>query len=223
MPISAIFFDVGNTLLFQDYSRTLAPLYLRGIHPGQALLFSAEAAARHSVDAVVAQTGRVDQSYWTAYYAHLLWLLSVKDDALLAELIALARTSANWSRILPGTFDVLATLRHKYRLAVITNSDGRMASVLESRGFAGDFESVTDSGAVGHEKPAVEIFRAALASLGVPAEQGIYIGDIYSVDYLGARNAGMHALLMDRAGVYRATDLPRIESLAELGPALARV
>ena len=63
---------------------------------------------------------------------------------------------------------------------------------------------------------AVELRRAALRSLGASAEKSLYIGDIYSVDYLGAVNAGMYGLLLDPAGTYATTATPCIESLAEL-------
>jgi FMN phosphatase YigB (HAD superfamily) len=48
-----------------------------------------------------------------------------------------------------------------------------------------------------------------------PAES-LYVGDVYSVDYLGATRAGMQAMLFDVAGAYRERDLPRVESLEEL-------
>ena len=48
-----------------------------------------------------------------------------------------------------------------------------------------------------------------------PAES-LYVGDVYSVDYEGAKKAGMDAVLFDVAGAYRERGLPRVESLAEL-------
>jgi FMN phosphatase YigB (HAD superfamily) len=48
------------------------------------------------------------------------------------------------------------------------------------------------------------------------ADESLYVGDVYSVDYVGARNAGMEAILLDLAGAYRDRDLPRIESLEQL-------
>ena len=48
-----------------------------------------------------------------------------------------------------------------------------------------------------------------------PAES-LYVGDVYSVDYMGARNAGMDAVLFDVAGTYRGRELQRVESLTEL-------
>jgi FMN phosphatase YigB (HAD superfamily) len=42
------------------------------------------------------------------------------------------------------------------------------------------------------------------------------VGDVYSVDYVGARQAGIEAVLFDVAGAYRERDLPRVESLIGL-------
>jgi putative hydrolase of the HAD superfamily len=88
--------------------------------------------------------------------------------------------------------------------------------VLSRCGIADCFESITDSGIVGFEKPRPEIFEAALKTMKVRAEESLYVGDVYSVDYIGATNAGMQALLFDVAGAYRDRHEPRVESLAQL-------
>jgi putative hydrolase of the HAD superfamily len=48
-----------------------------------------------------------------------------------------------------------------------------------------------------------------------PAES-LYVGDLYSVDYVGARNAGMQAVILDVSGAYRDRELPRVENLPQL-------
>ena len=48
------------------------------------------------------------------------------------------------------------------------------------------------------------------------ADECLYIGDVYSVDYAGARNAGMQAVLFDVAGAYRERPEPRMESMEQL-------
>jgi putative hydrolase of the HAD superfamily len=116
----------------------------------------------------------------------------------------------------PGTRESLQRLGQRYRLGVISNADGKIKTILERCGIADCFRSITDSGLVGHEKPHPAIFEAALKSMGSAAEQSLYVGDIYSVDYLGATRAGMQAILFDVAGTYRHTRLPRVESLEEL-------
>src|SRR6185312_11552409 len=223
MAIEVIFFDVGGTLLFPDHEKTLVPLWNRGVHPTEAQLLVAERAARKEMDQIVSQTAKVDQGYWDTYYSRLLQELRIDDPSLHSELVKLVRTSANWSRMLPGTFAVLSSLKAKYRLAVISNSDGHMGERLASLGFAPYFQHVTDSGNVGYEKPAPQIFQAALSAMSVQADRALYLGDIYAVDYLGAQQAGMKPMLMDIAGVYSKTDLPRINSLAELEPCLKKL
>ena len=71
-------------------------------------------------------------------------------------------------------------------------------------------------GTIGIEKPDPVIFDAALRDMKAEAAESLYVGDVYSVDYVGARRAGMQAVLFDVAGAYRERDLPRVESLAEL-------
>ena len=99
---------------------------------------------------------------------------------------------------------------------MISNSDGKIEHVLSRCGIADCFESITDSGTVGVEKPRPEIFEAALSAMQARAVESLYVGDLYSVDYVGARNAGMEAVLFDVSGAYRDRELPRVESLEQL-------
>ena len=126
------------------------------------------------------------------------------------------QNSANWDRILPGTRSALDRIRNKFRIAVISNADGKIQGVLTRCGIAECFESITDSGTVGFEKPRPEIFEAALKSMNARADESLYVGDVYSVDYVGARNAGMQAVLFDVAGAYRERQEPRVESVEQL-------
>ncbi len=222
MPLEAIFFDVGSTLVFPNLEATLAPLLERGVRPEQAQLFAAERRAKREMDALMMQSGRVDQQYWETYYRCVLEDLGI-DDGPLPALVSAARTSANWTRVLPGTRATIESLGQHYKLGVISNSDGRVAKLLETCGLDDCFLKITDSGAVGHEKPDARIFQAALDSLDVAAEKSVYIGDIYSIDYVGARNAGLHAVLMDMCGAYANTASPRVESLQALETTLQQL
>ncbi len=73
----------------------------------------------------------------------------------------------------------------------------RSKTCLQRCGIANCFRTITDSGVVGHEKPHPEIFRQALKSMNATPDESLYVGDVYSVDYLGATGAGMQAILMD--------------------------
>lgn len=126
------------------------------------------------------------------------------------------QNSANWDQMLPGTRAILEGIRQSFRIAVISNADGGIERILSRCGIADCFESITDSGILGLEKPRREIFEAALKAMKVRADESLYVGDVYCVDYLGARNAGMDAVLLDVAGAYRDLDVPRVESLVQL-------
>jgi putative hydrolase of the HAD superfamily len=99
---------------------------------------------------------------------------------------------------------------------VISNADGKIAEVLTTCGIADCFRTITDSGIVGYEKPHPAIFEAALRELNARPEESLYVGDGYSIDYVGATNAGMQATLLDVSGAYRETSHSRVESLKEL-------
>lgn len=220
--VRAIFFDVGNTLLFRNPALTLAPCHEREIFPQNEQLLAIERTTKREFDEAVARGGDVDHGFWYSYYSHLLENLGAQDDELRDRLVAGTRISGNWCDIRPGTRKVLQRLGKRYRLGVISNADGKIAVVLGKCGIADCFATITDSGIVGYEKPHPAIFQAALRELGVPAGESLYVGDVYSVDYRGAIRAGMKAMLFDVCGAYRETNLPRVESLEELEVKLER-
>ena len=216
MRAKALFFDVGNTLLFPDRKRMLRALHERQIFPSDELLKEVERQTKPEFDSLLESNSAVDRGFWHIFYSRLLDRLELPDDPARADLVARTRISANWCEIRPGTREALDRLGRHHRLAVISNADGKIAEVLTRCGIADYFETITDSGIVGKEKPHPAIFAAAVGSLGVSPGESIYVGDVYSVDYLGATRFGMESVLFDVAGAYRGRDLPRVESLEEL-------
>jgi HAD superfamily hydrolase (TIGR01509 family) len=218
MPASlkAIFFDVGNTLLFPDRAHILAPLRERKLVPTLDHWHALARKTKKEFDEILQHDGKADHSFWYLFYSHLLTDLGVRDDALRDALVNGTRVSANWCDIRPGTRESLLRLGQRYPLAVISNADGKIADVLERCGIVDCFRTITDSGLVGYEKPHPAIFEVALRGMGVAPEQSLYVGDMYSVDYAGATAAGMQAILFDVSGAYRDSGLARVESLEEL-------
>jgi len=214
--IRTIFFDVGNTLLFPDRSTILATLHERNQAPTLAQWHAIERRTKKEFDEILQHDGKADHSFWYLFHSHLLNELNLDDDALRAEMVDATRVSANWCDIRPGTRETLQRLGRRFPLAVISNADGKIADVLSRCGIADCFLTITDSGLVGREKPHPEIFQAALRTMNAAPEHSLYVGDVYSVDYLGATAAGMQAVLFDVAGAYRDSGLPRVESLEEL-------
>jgi|SRR5271169_353761 len=208
-----IFFDVGNTLLFPNRAKMLAPI-LSDRRPTLEQWQALERRTKHKFDQGM-QSGQVDHGFWWTFHTYLLQELG-EDTGIRGALVENTQKSANWDQILPGTRDALERIGQNIRIAVISNADGQIDQVLSRCGIADCFESITDSGIVGVEKPRAEIFEAALKTMRARADESLYVGDVYSVDYVGARNAGMQAVLFDVAGAYRDRALPRVESLGQL-------
>ncbi len=209
-----IFFDVGNTLLFPNRARMLEPLPDEK-HPTLERWQALERRTKKEFDQGV-MSGKVDHGFWWTFHTYLLQELNTLDDGVRNKLVENTQNSANWDQILPGTRDALERIRQQYSIAVISNADGRIDAVLRRCGICDCFASITDSGNVGHEKPHPAIFLAALREMKADPAESLYVGDVYSVDYVGARNAGMQAVLFDVAGAYKGREFPRVESLNEL-------
>lgn len=213
MAIEALFFDVGNTLLFPNRKRMLRSLHERQVFPSEELLRQIERETKQKFDALVESHSAIDHGFWWMFYSRLLGVLGIPDEDTCADLVARTQRSSNWCDIRPGTREALQRLGKRYRLAVISNADGKIADILAHCGIADCFETITDSGIVGKEKPHPAIFEAALQSMGVKAEQSLYTGDVYCVDYLGSTAVGMQCVLFDVPGAYAQKGLPRVESL----------
>jgi FMN phosphatase YigB (HAD superfamily) len=208
-----IFFDVGNTLLFPNRAKMLAPIS-SDRHPTLEQWQALERRTKKEFDEGML-SGRVDHGFWFTFHTYLLEQLgepfTVRD-----ALVANTQNSGNWDQIPPGTREALCRIAERFRIAVISNADGGIERILSRCGIADCFESITDSGIIGVEKPRREIFEAALAAMNAQPEESLYIGDMYSVDYVGARNAGMDAVLLDVCGAHREREVSRVESLEEL-------
>jgi FMN phosphatase YigB (HAD superfamily) len=220
--IKVVFFDVGNTLLFPNRERIHAPLAERGIVPDGEHLRDLECRTKNQFDGMMTTNGSTDHSFWWMFYSQLLAEIGFHDDAVRDQLVAGIHNSGNWDTILPRTAEQLHQIGERYQVAVISNADGKIEDVLQRCGIAQCFQTITDSGLVGYEKPHPEIFRQALNSMNAAPEESLYVGDVYSVDYLGATGAGMQSLLMDVPGAYRDKGVPRVGSLNELEVALRK-
>jgi putative hydrolase of the HAD superfamily len=219
MPASlkAVLFDAGNTLLFLDHDRMAAAV-------GGALgvpLHPERLAAAAGYAARVAERARgVDRDRARTYLEALFTAAGV-PAARMEEvghcLQRLHQENHLWCRLAPGTREALDRLRAGgLRLGVVSNSDGRVEEALIASGLRDCFDVVLDSALVGVEKPDPAIFRAALGALRVAPCEALYVGDLYDVDVVGARAAGMEAVLLVPDAAGPGPDCRRFTSLAGL-------
>jgi putative hydrolase of the HAD superfamily len=225
--LAAVLFDLGGVLVHLDYAAIAREARVLGIEVDPAVLPGAEGRARRAIDARAERAGRVlddDAARVPDYFADLLDAAGVGGgarDALVARLRAHHRERNLWRVPFADAGPTLARLRAAgLRLGVVSNADGRARSVLEAAGLAGGLDAILDSHLEGVEKPDAEIFRRALARVGARADQSVFIGDIVSIDVVGARNAGLRPILIDTAAAYADAPVERIERLADLGAML---
>lgn len=86
---------------------------------------------------------------------------------------------------------VLATLKRRFRIGVVSNFYGNLDRILQEAEMTKMIESITDSSRIGIFKPDLAIYRAALRSLGVAADAAAMIGDSLSKDCAPAHQLGM--------------------------------
>jgi REG-2-like HAD superfamily hydrolase len=221
-----ILFDAGNTLVWVDHPYLIELLREYGYDVTEEQLLEAEYVAKRMMDEMLRSgDAGTDASRGPVYFAKVLSEVGV-DEALFPELaprIAARHAERNlWCRVREGTAEALERLRGEgYRLGVISNSDGRIEALLESVGLAPHFDFIIDSHVVGIEKPDPRIFHLACERAGVAPEDVVYVGDIYEIDVVGARGAGMGAFLIDPLDRWTDFECDRIRGVHELPERLA--
>ena len=215
----AILFDAGNTLLQMNYPAIAGYLAARGHPVGAARVRDAELRARVRLDRdLVSGASTESGDTHRRYLRYVLLHLGIADEDE-ARAIAAWRRDYNppvglWNRAEPEAAAALRRVKGAGLLAgVISNSNGSVRSILEATGLARDLDFIIDSAVVGVEKPDPRIFHVALDLAGVPPEAAFYVGDLYSVDVLGARRAGLGAVLLDPRGYWGSRDCPLARGL----------
>jgi putative hydrolase of the HAD superfamily len=117
----------------------------------------------------------------------------------------------------PDAAPALRELRARgLRLVVASNWDCSLPQVLEQAGLADLVDGVVASALVGADKPAPELFAAALELAGCDASEAVHVGDSPANDVAGAAAAGIRPVLLQRDGTRAPGGPTTIASLAEL-------
>ena len=116
-------------------------------------------------------------------------------DPLFEDLWNLFARGDCW-KLAEGAMDTLKTLQERgYELAVLSNNDSRLRTVLADLQIEQVFHHIFISSEMGIEKPDPKIFRQVETVTGKKPAEILHLGDSHSRDFLGARNAGWSALL----------------------------
>ncbi|MDQ6713800.1 MAG: HAD family hydrolase [Candidatus Dormibacteraeota bacterium] len=122
-------------------------------------------------------------------------------------------------------FEVLSSLRARYRLGVISNTvgsgDAELIEALEKAGIRQLIDALVTSRDFGAAKPDPAIYVEGARRLGVPLDATLMVGDRLDTDVAGALRAGIPAVWLRHPG---AAPIPGIAPthvigrLAELTP-----
>lgn len=226
--IRAILLDAGNTLVYVDPGRAREVFRALGVETAVDAFRAAEREARAELGRAVEESraaeglsGGTERHVWHRYFTTLFRGCGVPEaraEEVGNRLRDVHETDHLWTHVEEETEETLERLLDMgFRLAVVSNADGRVERLLEHVGLRPFFEFVLDSHVVGIEKPDPEIFLRACRRLELAPAECLYVGDLYPVDVLGARAAGLRAVLLDPFGDHQhRTDVDCIPSIRHL-------
>lgn len=231
--LRAVFFDVGNTLLFPYPSVSEVCREILA-DEGHIHDLSAIDALMPLVDEYYEDRYRTDDTFWTdegetsqvwvGMYSLLCRRLGIADnpERIARRVYDEFGDPARW-RAYDDVAPAFRRLRERgIRLGIISNWDRRLASLLAGLGLGELLETVVCSAEVGLHKPDPRIFELACARLGMAPGEAAHVGDHHYADIIGATAVGMTPVLIDRHGAAEVQSglflrtLDDIESVLEL-------
>jgi HAD superfamily hydrolase (TIGR01549 family) len=221
VPIQTVFLDAGGVLVNPNWSRVSETLERHGVAVSAAVLAAAEPRAKKRLDTGETINATNDQQRGWVYFNLVLTeagiALSEATAAALAELHRYHQQFNLWEDVPAEVRPALAALRAAgVRLAVVSNSNGTLQRLFERLGLTEAVDTIFDSYDEGVEKPDPRFFRLALDRTGADSRTTLHIGDLYHVDVVGARAAGITPVLLDVGDLYPECDCRRVRALMEL-------
>ncbi|ONH31133.1 HAD family hydrolase [Pseudofrankia asymbiotica] len=216
--LRGIFFDLDDTLVDQRSAATAAVV---------------EWAAGHGVtDELVGERwASVSETHYARYQrreitfteqrrARVREFLSLEmadDEADIIFAGYLVRYEAGWTAF----DDAVPALRRAraagLTVAIFTNGiEEQQRLKLTRLGLIDEIDLLITSSVLPAGKPDPRAFKGALDILGATADEALMVGDSLEKDILGAVEAGVGAVLVDRHGAHLTADVPRVSTLHDL-------
>lgn len=209
MTLQAVFFDVGNTLLFPYPS---VPHVVREVLADEGHIHDLTAIDAYMplVDAYYEDRYRTDDTFWTdecetsevwiGMYSLLCRKLGIDDGAeRIARRVYDEFGDPDRWKAYDDVEPAFARLKSRgLGVGIISNWDNRLAGLLDGLGLGKYIDTVVSSANVGLHKPDPRIFELACERLGVATQDAAHVGDHHYADILGAEAVGMIPVLIDR-------------------------
>lgn len=212
LPLKAVFFDLDDTIfdhlystrqgllavcraypclqerpvdeLFADYTRLLDEVHLRVLE-GELTIDEARIERFSRFLQIHASSADLD----------------IPGEALRAAMLHRETYQAT-RQVVAGIAPLLEYLRGRVKIAVVTNNlVAEQVEKLRHLKLGHLIDELVTSEETGFIKPDPGIFRVALERIGCCAEEAVMVGDSWKSDVLGARQAGIRAIWLNRTGI----------------------
>jgi putative hydrolase of the HAD superfamily len=206
MPIRAVLFDLGNTLVSYYQPADFMPILRRSLN-ACLLALGHSPLCREAQTALVHQAlemnqERADLAVWPLEERLRVLFSHYTPDPTLIERLCYAFLEPIFStaRVNRDALAVLKSLKHEgVKTAIVSNtpwgSSGRAWRMeLARHGLLAD--AIVFCADVGWRKPHPAPFRRALDILDIPAKEAVFVGDDPVWDVEGARGAGVRPILL---------------------------
>jgi FMN phosphatase YigB (HAD superfamily) len=221
VSIKLLSLDAGGVLLFPNFERISDTFARHGLQVSPEALRAADPHGRFAVDTAdrVAATNDADRG--SMHFRIMFERAGVLPDApvqgVLDELWAYHTEHNLWEYVPPDVIPSLERLAATgVTLAIGSNANGIIHRVFERAGLRRYFSVICDSHVEGVEKPDRRFFEILVARAGGRPETTLHLGDLYHVDVVGARGAGLQAMLLDPHDLYSDYDVKRVKNLNEI-------
>lgn len=226
--IKAVFFDLYQTLV--HYKPSQEELEAQALEKlgfkttaeamGRPILAANEFIYRQIAERPLSKRSREElAALYTEYQRVVLKEAGIKaDEKVVIKLLGMMQKAKMDIVPFEDVLPALTVLKERGLVTgLISNIEKNMTETLQKLGLLSRLDVIVTSQDAGAAKPQPEIFRYAMRRGRVQPAESIYVGDQYQVDIIGARAAGMKAILLDRTGYYgEKPDCTVIRSLGEI-------
>ncbi len=232
MPLRAVFFDLGGTLIDLESDRKAHLEMLRS--------FQQECAVRTPLEELLVKYDTLRDEYVSRADAE--WVMEremirnvvaslLMDDGISmtekhweAFLRSYWREHKRWLRMLPGAGEMLESLSElSVHVGLLSNVDEDFLQLcLFSFPLDRFLDSITTSEEVGVAKPHESIFLRALSKAGCRPREAVHVGDSLEWDVQGAREVGMKTIHISSHGSGEVADYV-VSKISEVHYALQRL
>jgi putative hydrolase of the HAD superfamily len=229
-PVTTVIFDLDGTLRYSipgGDSFMLAHAVKLGVACSEGCLTATRQWAHRywasSENLLLDQQtyGKGETAFWENYARRTLESLGA-EPAQVRELAPklhqhMARHYRPKDHIPNDVIPTIQQLKEKGgKVGLLTNRSDPPTEYLQESGLASELDFCVAAGYIGSWKPDTEAFYYSMGMAGSAPAETLYIGDNFYADIVGAREAGMQAVLIDRERVFPEPGCPTIYEIGEL-------